>query len=244
MAPSTTVENIAKALFSRDGTIAAVAVIGLLSLRQLSSWASRRALNNYVTDRTWDWTIEIVLLTGGSSGIGAATAKILAEKGVKVIIVDLHPPKHTLCMSRALTAHFTLLMRIAPNQFFYKLDITSSEEIKAVAQQIRAEHGDPTVLINNAGIADAKPILDLPEPRMRKVFEVNIVAHFLLLSEFLPSMIRKNHGHVVTLASMASFSTQASNVGYCASKAAALSLHEGLGQELKHVYHAPKVRTT
>lgn len=113
-----------------------------------------------------------------------------------------------------------------------------------MAENIRLEHGDPTVLINNAGIGNNKSILDLLEPGLRKIFDVNIIAHFTLLQQFLPAMIRANHGHIVTVASLASFSTQASNVDYACTKAAALALHEGLGQELKHIYNAPKVRTS
>ncbi|OKO97743.1 hypothetical protein PENSUB_9669 [Penicillium subrubescens] len=57
-------------------------------------------------------------------------------------------------------------------------------------------------------------------------------------------MVKQNHGHILTVASMASFVTQGKNVSYACTKAAALSFHEGLAQELKHRYNAPKVRTT
>lgn len=132
----------------------------------------------------------------------------------------------------------------ATNQFYYTLDISSSRDIKAVGERIRAEHGDPTVIINNAGIGNGKSILDLPEERLRRIFDVNIIAHFLLLREFLPAMVRADHGHIVTIASMASFSTQATNVDYACTKAGALVLHEGIGQELKHIYKAPRIRTS
>lgn len=124
------------------------------------------------------------------------------------------------------------------------MDITSSKEIKAFAEKIRTEHGEPTVIINNAGIGNNKPILDLPESGLRKIFDVNVIAHYLLLQEFMPALVRANHGHIVTVASMASFSTQASNVDYACTKASALVLHEGLGQELKHIYKAPRLRTS
>lgn len=57
-------------------------------------------------------------------------------------------------------------------------------------------------------------------------------------------MIAANHGHVVTVASMVSFMTQASNVDYACTKAAALALHEGLGQEIRFLYKANGVHTT
>lgn len=134
--------------------------------------------------------------------------------------------------------------KLAANTHFYLVDITSSGAIKRVAEDIRSQHGDPTVLINNAGVGVGQTILDEPETMIRRVFDVNIIAHFLLVKEFLPAMIQRNHGHIVTIASMVSFMAQAQIVDYACTKAAALAFHEGLTQELRHRYNAPAVRTT
>jgi all-trans-retinol dehydrogenase (NAD+) len=99
-------------------------------------------------------------------------------------------------------------------------------------------------LINNAGIGSAATILEGSEDFIRKTFEVNTISHFLTVREFLPAMIKKNHGHVVTVASMASFLVHAGNVDYSCSKASALAFHEGLASELKSRYKAPDIRTT
>jgi all-trans-retinol dehydrogenase (NAD+) len=133
--------------------------------------------------------------------------------------------------------------RAAPNAHFYQTDITSSASIAKVAQEIRSEHGDPTVLVNNAGVMKIKNILDESEEQIRQVFDVNIIANFLLIKEFMPAMIKRNHGHIVTIASLASFITGVQNVDYACSKAGALAMHEGLAQELRHSYNAKKVRT-
>lgn len=130
------------------------------------------------------------------------------------------------------------------NVYFYQVDITSSEKIRDVAEKIRKDHGDPTVLINNAGVGSNKTILDETEAEMRLVFEVNTIAHFLLVKELIPAMIKRDHGHIVTVASMASFMVHAQNVDYACSKASALAFHEGLSQELKSRYNAKNVRTT
>ena len=129
------------------------------------------------------------------------------------------------------------------NVSFYQVDVTSSPSISAAAQEIRSSHGDPTVLINNAGIGFARRILDESEDEIRKTIDVNLLAHFLTVKEFMPSMVERNHGHVVTVASMASFVTIAQNVTYSATKAGVLALHEGLRQELDYRYNAPNVRT-
>jgi len=112
-----------------------------------------------------------------------------------------------------------------------------------VGDKIRQAHGEPTVLINNAGVGHDGTILEEPEDKIRQTFEVNTVSHFMTVREFLPDMIKKNHGHVITIASMASFMGLGEMVDYCCTKSSALAFHEGLRQELKFWYHAPKVRT-
>lgn len=88
-----------------------------------------------------------------------------------------------------------------------------------------------------------KTMLAESEEEIRQVFDVNLIANFLLIKEFLPAMIKRNHGHIVTIASLASFITGVQNVDYSCSKVGALALHEGLAQELRHAYNAKKVRT-
>ena len=78
---------------------------------------------------------------------------------------------------------------------------------------------------------------------MRFTFEVNTFAHYWMAKEFIPSMVRHNHGMIVTVASYAAFLTVSRMTDYAASKAAAHSFHEGLTAELKTRYNAPRVRT-
>ncbi|PYH90328.1 NAD(P)-binding protein [Aspergillus ellipticus CBS 707.79] len=204
-----------------------VSCISLLS--RANAYLSKQALNNTPTGKPWSPEQEIVVITGGSGGIGVALVKLLASQGTKTIIFDVVEPPAGLTN---------------PNTFFYNLDLTDSSAIKAIAARVRSEHGNPTILINNAGIESNLSILALPEPNLRSVFDVNIIAHFLLVQELLPAMISSNHGHIVTVASLASFTTHAINIDYACTKAAALAFHEGLGQELRHVYKANGVRNT
>lgn len=131
----------------------------------------------------------------------------------------------------------------ANNVYYFKCDITSPSTISSVAAEIRSLVGEPTVLINNAGVVRGKTIIDATERDIRFTFDVNTLAHYWLAKEFLPSMIAKNHGMVVTVASTASYVTVPDMTDYAASKAAALSFHEGLAAELRTRYNAPKVRT-
>ena len=127
--------------------------------------------------------------------------------------------------------------------FFYKVNLTSSAEIKQAATTVRRDHGHPTVLINNAGVGCGGTILDEPEEKIRLTLEVNALSHFWTVKEFLPSMIKNDHGHIVNIASLASFVAIGELADYACSKAGALAFHESLTQEIKHWYGSRRVRT-
>ncbi|KAJ6023841.1 hypothetical protein N7540_004638 [Penicillium herquei] len=202
----------------------AVALVGALSIYGIYRTVLRRVQRS----EAWDPENELILITGGSSGIGKKIVEDLSLKKNRVIIFDIQQPE----------------FKLPEDVHFYHVDITSAEAIAEVASVVRKDHGDPTVLINNAGVFYHGTILESPEREFRQTFDVNVIAHFLLVKEFLPSMVRHNKGHVITMASIASFVAVGEMVDYCCSKASILAFHEGLTQELKHFYHAPNVRTT
>lgn len=195
-------------------------------LRVLNNFLNRRALSNGVSD-TYDWSKEVVVVTGGSDGIGKEVVKLLAASNIKVAVLDVQP----------------LQFEAPPSVKYFKCDITSSAVIAQVASEIRSEMGEPTVLINIAGVAHGKTILDATEAETRWTFDVNTISHYLLAKEFVPSMVQKNHGMIVNLASSAAYLVLPNIVDYAASKAAALTFHEGLTSELVTRYNASKVRT-
>jgi len=143
------------------------------------------------------------------------------------VVLDLEEPTYT-----------------AGNVRFYKCDVTSPEEIKQVADQIRHELGHPTILINNAGIARGKTILESTAGDIMGVFRVNTLGPFNIMKEFLPHIVKTNHGHIQTVASVASYLAIPNLVDYSVSKAAVLALHETLKVELTSRYNAPNVRTS
>ncbi|KAF2464415.1 NAD(P)-binding protein [Lindgomyces ingoldianus] len=189
-------------------------------LGAINQWLSKKATNNFVEDPTWDWPNELAVVTGGSSGIGAEIVRGLVMHKVKTIILDINPPASK------------------------PVNLTSSSEACDAATIIKSTHGNPTILINNAGTGTAQTILSESESERRRVFEVNSLCHFTLVREFLPAMIERNHGHVMTVASTGSFYSQSQNVSYASSKASAMAFHEGLGQELRSRYNARRVRTS
>jgi len=174
-----------------------------------------------------DWGEQIVLITGGASGIGELLANTLAVRNVTVVVLDLNP---------IITENY--------NISFYKCDVSKWEEVEAVAKRVIEEVGHPTVLINNAGVVQGKLILDLSPDDIHQTFDTNVLAHFWTLKAFLPHMIEEKTGHIVSVASVIGLVGAAQLTDYCASKAALVSLHESLRYELDKRYKAPKIRTT
>lgn len=76
------------------------------------------------------------------------------------------------------------------------------------------------------------------------MFDINTIAHFHLVKEFLPMMIENNHGHIISISSMASYVTYPCVVSYAQVKSSALAFHKGLTQEIRHIYGAKKIRTS
>ncbi|KAJ4375118.1 hypothetical protein N0V83_002202 [Neocucurbitaria cava] len=198
--------------------------IGVIS--RVSSWLDDAVTNNWTND-AYVWSREVVVVTGGSDGIGKIVVKLLAERGIKVAVLDVQE----------------LTYEAPSSVHFFNCDLTSPTSIASAAEQIRSTLGAPTILINNAGVARGKTILSTTASDLSLTFKVNTFAHYHLAQQFLPSMVENNHGMIVTVASLAGYITAPSMVDYASSKAAAISFHEGLASELVTHYKAPRVRT-
>jgi len=145
------------------------------------------------------------LVTGGASGLGAASADRLRAAGLEVITVDLGP-----------AADVTL-------------DITDEVALAAAA----AEIGPIDVLVNSAGIVGPNtPLLDTTPAEWRRVFEVNVLGTVATMRTFIPGMVERGWGRVVNIASMAGKDGNPNLAAYSASKAAVIGLTKSAGKEL------------
>ncbi|RDB19794.1 Short-chain dehydrogenase/reductase family 16C member 6 [Hypsizygus marmoreus] len=174
-----------------------------------------------------DWGEQIVVITGGASGVGELLANTMAVRNVNVVVLDTDP---------IVTENYNIT--------YYKCDVSNWEEVEAVSKKVIEEIGVPTVLVNNAGVVQGKLILDLKPEDIKQTFGVNTLGHFWTIKAFLPSMLKNKSGHIVTVASVMGYAGSAQMSDYCASKAAAISLHDSLRYELDLRYNCPQIRTT
>ncbi|KAK9777008.1 hypothetical protein SCAR479_06409 [Seiridium cardinale] len=208
-------------------------VWGLFALTlHMNDYLNDAYANNWTMDNTWNWNEETVLVTGGSSGIGANVVQNLLTRNpnTTIIVLDYTPLKWTPPPKSKI--------------HYYQCDLSNSATIRNVSAKVRSEVGNPTVLMNNAGLARGSTVMEGSYADVEATIRTNLIAPFLLTKEFLPYMVKKNHGHVVNMSSMSSIMPPARIADYAATKAGLNALHESLQLELKNMHKAPKVRLT
>jgi NAD(P)-dependent dehydrogenase (short-subunit alcohol dehydrogenase family) len=162
---------------------------------------------------------QVALVTGGSTGIGAAVARALAENGASVLVTGRH--EETLRTSAA--QH--------PNIGYVVADVSSEADAARTIEAVRQRHGRLDVLVNNAGIAPALPLGDATPEHVRRIFDVNVVGLVELTRHALP-LLRASKGGIVNVASILADQPFANMSVYSASKAAVVALTKAWAQEL------------
>ncbi|XP_071410588.1 epidermal retinol dehydrogenase 2-like [Pithys albifrons albifrons] len=169
---------------------------------------------------------ETVLITGAASGFGRLLSLKFARLGATLVLWDINQEglKETVRLARengALRVHS------------YICDCSKRQDIYRVADQVKREVGDVSILVNNAGIVTGKTFLNCPDSLVEKTMEVNTMAHFWTTKAFLPAMMASNHGHLVTIASTAGLCGATRLSDYCASKFGAVGFAESMDVEMK-----------
>ena len=176
-----------------------------------------------------------MLITGAASGIGRRMAQRFAGAGATVVIWDLDE-------GGASGTAAELAQRTGRPHHAYRCDVGDPAAVEAAAQQVRSDVGDVDILVNNAGIISGKTLLELTDEQIATTYKVNALALYWTTRAFLPQMIRRNHGHVVTIASAGGLIGVSHQTDYAGTKHAAMGFDEALRSELRR--SAPGVRTT
>merc|ERR1711934_850768 len=100
------------------------------------------------------------------------------------------------------------------------------------------------ILINNAGIVSGSALLETPDEKIIRTFQVNVFAQFWTMKSFMPDMIKNKSGHIVNVASLAGHSGMHKLVDYCSSKFAAVGIDDAIKVELMVQGHADYIKTT
>ncbi|KQZ99074.1 SDR family oxidoreductase [Achromobacter sp. Root565] len=166
---------------------------------------------------------KVVLITGASSGIGEASARLLAAQGHRVYVG-----------ARRTDRLETLVQEIRANggtAAFRALDVTSAEDMRDFVRGAEAAYGQVDVIVNNAGVMPLSPLNSLKVDEWDRMIDVNIRGVLHGIAAVLPGMERQGHGQVINVSSIGGLAVSPTAAVYCATKFAVRAISDGLRQE-------------
>ena len=166
---------------------------------------------------------KVVLITGASSGIGEATARVLARKGYRLVIGARRTER--------LEALAKQLNEEGGNVEFTSLDVTDLDDVRAFAGFALEKHGRIDVIVNNAGVMPLSPLEALKIDEWNQMIDVNIRGVLHGIAAALPVMKKQGSGQVINVSSIGGHATFPTAAVYCATKYAVIAISEGLRQE-------------
>jgi 2-hydroxycyclohexanecarboxyl-CoA dehydrogenase len=158
-----------------------------------------------------------VLVTGAGSGIGEATAGLFAERGARVLCVDID----------GVAAERTAV-RLGDRAASYAVDVADADAMVGLAKQVADEHGPLDVLVNNAGVGMSGRFLDMTLEDWDWIVGINLLGVVNGCHAFGPAMVERGRGHVVNLSSGLGYTPRATESAYVTTKAAVLAFSQCL----------------
>ncbi|CAI8735856.1 Uncharacterized oxidoreductase SSP1627 [Pseudomonas sp. IT-P12] len=175
---------------------------------------------------------KVVLITGGSSGIGAEVARLLAARGARVAVAARRADK--------LEAVVAEIAAQGGDAKAYTLDVTDKRQVEAVVAAVVTDFGRLDVLINNAGLMPIRPMSEVNTDEWDAMIDVNLKGTLYGIAAALPRFLAQDSGHIINLSSVAGVKVFApGGTVYSGTKFAVSAISEGLRQEV-----GDKVRVT
>ena len=171
-----------------------------------------------------DLTGRTAVITGGSRGLGQAMATALAASGAAIALVARD--------TQRLESARDSIVRNGGTAEAFAADVTSEDEVAAVARAIQERFGSPQILINNAGINIRKNLVDFTLQEFRSVLDASLISTFLMCRTFVPGMKGTGYGRVLNMASTMAHVSMPGRTAYSSAKTAILGLTRSLALEL------------
>ncbi len=170
---------------------------------------------------------KVVVITGASSGIGEAAARLLAEKGAHVVLGARRTDRLNSVAVAITAAGGSARVRA--------LDVISREDVQGFVDFARAEFGRVDVLVNNAGVMPLSPLSSLKMDEWDRMIDVNIRGVLHGIAAALPHMEAQGFGQIINISSIGGLHVTPTAAVYCATKFAVRAISDGLRQETSKV---------
>lgn len=169
---------------------------------------------------------KLVLITGGSSGIGKIMARLMLERQAKVVIWDIDQASID-----ATKSEFSNQGEV----FGYKVDVSNAEQVQATAARVKQEVGVVDVVINSAGVVVGKLFHDHTAAEIARTLNINVAGSMYVTKAFLDGMLAQNSGHICNIASSGGLISNPKMSVYAASKWAVIGWSDSLRLEMKQM---------
>ena len=166
---------------------------------------------------------KVIVITGASSGIGEATARLLAERGAHVVVGARRTERLEKLVAEIRAKGGTARFRA--------VDVTSQQDTQALVDFATSEFGRVDVLVNNAGVMPLSPLSALKVEEWDQMIDVNIRGVLHGIAAVLPDMKARGSGQIINLASIGAHVVVPTGAIYCATKYAVWAISDGLRQE-------------
>jgi NADP-dependent 3-hydroxy acid dehydrogenase YdfG len=170
---------------------------------------------------------KVVIITGASSGIGEATAKLLAQEGARVVLAA----RRTERLEKIVAD----IQQQGSRAVYKAVNVSHLSEMQALMEFALSQFGQIAVIFNNAGVMPLSPISALKVEEWNTMIDVNIRGVLNGIAAGLPIMEKQGKGHFINTASIGAHMVVPTGAVYCATKYAVWALSEGLRQESKNI---------
>ena len=167
---------------------------------------------------------KVIVITGASSGIGEATARLLAERGAKVVLGARRTERLAVIAEEINSA--------GGHAQFRALDVTDQQDVQRFVDFAVEHYGRVDVLVNNAGVMPLSRLDALKVDEWNRMIDVNIRGVLHGIAASLPLMQRQRAGQIINIASIGAYAVSPTAAVYCATKYAVRAISEGLRQEV------------
>ena len=168
---------------------------------------------------------KVVLVTGGSRGIGAEIVKMLAKENYSIVLNYNHSEKQAIQIQEELQKQGRQIA-------IFQADVSKREAVKKLIQFTINTFGTIDVLINNAGIAQEKLFTDITDDDWNTMLNTNLNSVFYCTQEALPEMIRKKEGCIINISSIWGITGSSCEIAYSTAKAGINGMTKALAKEL------------
>tara|TARA_B100000989_G_scaffold286810_1_gene255830 strand:+ start:71 stop:802 length:732 start_codon:yes stop_codon:yes gene_type:complete len=162
-----------------------------------------------------------IFITGGTGGIGSAICNNFLEKNYTLVLTSSSDEKIK-----------NLKEKYGRNHFYYKVDLSISDNLQECLNEISNDHKDISIIVNNAGVTEDNLIFRMKNEQWSKVIQTNLNSNYQIIKTLLPNMLTRKYGKIIGISSIVGSTGNPGQSNYVASKSGMVGLYKSIASEV------------